>query len=82
MILDLFVSISLYHIFFCPSNLGRRQKGTADDAHLFSFILVMKRLITPDAFDTMKKEIEELNLKYPFVNMKYYGFNDRWKDLL
>ena len=25
MILDLFVSISLYHTFFCPSNLGRRQ---------------------------------------------------------
>ena len=24
-ILDLFVSISLYHTFFCPSNLGRRQ---------------------------------------------------------
>ena len=25
--MDLFVSISLYHIFFCPSNLGRRQSG-------------------------------------------------------
>ena len=25
-ILDLFVSIPLYHTFFCPSNLGRRQK--------------------------------------------------------
>ena len=25
MILDLFVSIPLYHTFFCPSNLGRRQ---------------------------------------------------------
>ena len=24
-ILNLFVSISLYHTFFCPSNLGRRQ---------------------------------------------------------
>ncbi len=64
------------------SLLRKSKKGTADDAHLFSFILVMKRLITPDAFYTMKKEIEELNLKYPFVNMKYYGFNDRWKDLL
>lgn len=26
-ILDLFVSISLYHTFFCPSNLGRRHVG-------------------------------------------------------
>ena len=26
MILDLFVSIPLYHTFFCPSNLGRRQQ--------------------------------------------------------
>ena len=26
MILDLFVSISLYHTFFCLSNLGRRQR--------------------------------------------------------
>ena len=30
MILDLFVSISLYHTFFCPSNLERRQtKGSS-----------------------------------------------------
>ena len=26
MILNLFASISLYHTFFCPSNLGRRHK--------------------------------------------------------
>ena len=29
-ILDLFVSISLYHTFFCPSNLGRRQTSLAE----------------------------------------------------
>ena len=30
MILDLFVSISLYHTFFCPSNLGRRHNDVIE----------------------------------------------------
>jgi len=30
-ILDLFVSISLYHTFFCLSNLGRRQTNPTEN---------------------------------------------------
>ena len=58
------------------------NNGKEDDAHLFSFILVMKRLLTSDDFDEMKKEIDYLTQKYPFVNMKYYGFIADWINIL
>ena len=30
----------------------------------------------------LKDEIIKLKDTYPFVNMKYYGFRDDWKELL
>lgn len=56
--------------------------GSTDDAHLFSFVLVMKRLLTKEVFLEMKNEILSLTQKYPFVNMRYYGFRSDWTNIL
>lgn len=56
--------------------------GTVDNAHLYGFILVMKRLLKPNEFSRMKGEIIGLSQKYPFVNMQHYGFRNDWKNVL
>lgn len=56
--------------------------GFVDNAHLYGFILIMKRLLVPEDFSTMKQEIEALTEKYPFVRMSYYGFREDWKKQL
>mgnify|MGYP002452436279 CR=1 FL=1 len=53
--------------------------GTIDNAHLYGFILIMRRLLTSSEFAEMKKEILDLTQKYSFVNMRYYGFRADWK---
>ena len=62
--------------------LLKDKDGTVDNAHLFGFILIMRRLLKPDEYDSLKKEIIALTLKYPFVRMSYYGFPDDWKAAL
>jgi len=62
--------------------LNKTEDGTLDDAHLYSYLLVMKRLLSPENFHEMKEEIIALTKKYPFVHMRYYGFRDDWKNVL
>lgn len=56
--------------------------GTVDNAHLYGFILIMRRLLKPDEFTEMKGEIASLSQKYPFVNLRYYGFREDWESVL
>lgn len=56
--------------------------GTMDNAHLYGFILIMRRLLKASEFAEMKSEIAELAEKYPFVNLRYYGFREDWKTVL
>lgn len=56
--------------------------GTVDNAHLYGFILIMRRLLKPDEFSEMKSEIAALSQKYPFVNLRYYGFREDWESVL
>ena len=56
--------------------------GTVDNAHLYGFILIMRRLLKPEEFLEMKGEIAELSQKYTFVNLRYYGFRENWKSVL
>ncbi len=58
------------------------KNNQVDNAHLYGFILIMKRLLQSDDFNEMKSEIENLTIKLPFVRMKYYGFRDDWKEKL
>lgn len=56
--------------------------GTIDNAHLYSFILIMRRLLKPSEFAAMKAEIVSLSQEYSFVNLRYYGFRSDWQTML
>lgn len=58
------------------------QSDGIDNAHLYGFIIIMKRLLEPSVFVMMKSEIACLAEKYPFVNMQYYGFRNDWQRVL
>ena len=62
--------------------LRKDANGTVDNAHLFSFILIMRRLLSAEDFQALKAEIITLTSKIPFVEMKYYGFPDDWQNLI
>lgn len=70
--------------------LAKREKslliidrdGNIDNAHLYGFMLYMKRLLHSTDFSTMKSEIEKLSDSIPFVGMKHYGFREDWKEVL
>lgn len=64
------------------SLLRKDQNGVIDNSHLFGFILIMRRLLKPEEFAAMIKEISDLSARYPFVDMKYYGFCYDWKKQL
>ena len=59
-----------------------KRDNDYDNDHLFGFILIMKRLLNVDEFEQMKFSIKYLCDKYPFVDMKYYGFSKDWFMLL
>ncbi len=56
--------------------------GTVDNAHLYGFILVMRRLLSKSAFLDMQIDLRRLVYKYPFVRMDYYGFRSDWQEVL
>ena len=62
--------------------LMKTKDGAMDNAHLFGFILIMKRLLKPEEFLSLKTELVALSNKYPFVNMRYYGFPANWDTLI
>lgn len=62
--------------------LDKNIDGTVDNAHLYGFLMIMKRLLNFEDFDAMKKEIEAMTKKFPFVRMSYYGFRSDWKNKL
>lgn len=55
------------------------KNGIIDNSHLYGFIFLMKRLLKKDDFSILKNEIINLTEKFPFVDMKHYGFRDDWK---
>lgn len=62
--------------------LIKNADGQIDNTYFYGFILIMKRFLTHDSFNEMKKEIIVLTQKYPFVRMDYYGFREDWKNQL
>ena len=59
--------------------LMRDSSGNIDNTHFYGFFLVMKRLLSADKFNEMKKSVIALTEKYPFVRMDYYGFRSDWQ---
>ena len=62
--------------------LNKDKSGQIDNAHLYGFIMIMKRLLTTESFYEMKNQIIALTQKYPFVKMRYYGFRSDWIEKL
>lgn len=62
--------------------LQKRKDGSVDNAHLYGFILIMKRLLNKEDFSAMKQELKNNVQKYPFVRMSYYGFRNDWESKL
>ena len=62
--------------------LMRREDGSVDNAHLYGFILIMRRLLPTESFKNFKQSLIAVSTKYPFVNMRYYGFRDDRKEKL
>ena len=62
--------------------LVRNADGEVDYSHLYGFIILMRWLLQPEEFAEMKNEIVALTKKYPFVNMRYYGFREDWESVL
>lgn len=63
-------------------SLLRVEDGVKIYDKLFSYILVIKALSLPEDFELLKEHLQELTKKYPFVNLRYYGFPDNWKEIL
>lgn len=62
--------------------LNKDLNGNPDNSKLFGYILIIKRLLTDSEFDEFKSRIQELCKKYPFVDMRYYGFCDNWENAI
>lgn len=62
--------------------LCKNPDGTVDNAHLYGFVLIMRRLLKATDFSDMKTEIIRLSEKYPFVNLRHYGFREDWQKVL
>lgn len=62
--------------------LRMNKNGQVDNAHLYGYILIMRRLLPSEDFQELKNSILRLTEKYPFVRMDYYGFRDDWKEVL
>ena len=53
-----------------------------DNAHLYGFVIIMRRILSSDQFGKLKESIKTLTEKYPFVDMRHYGFREDWYQVL
>ena len=77
-------------LFITKPNLTRKEiallrdntDGTKDNAHVFVYLINIKRLVDKKTFEEFKSSLISLTKKYPFVDMRYYGFCEKWKEML
>lgn len=62
--------------------LLKDEQNIIDNSKLFGYIIILKRVLSKTYFNEMKTEINTLCEKYPFVDMKYYGFNKNRMNIL
>lgn len=62
--------------------LRRDKDKNIDNSKLFGFIIVLKRLLSKNQFEKLKVDLLRICLDYPFVDMRYYGFCDDWKEVI
>ena len=64
------------------SLLRKDANGTLDNAHLYGFLFIMKRMLSTSDFNEFKKKLIALSDRFSFVNMRYYGFRSDWRQRL
>ena len=47
----------------------------------FRLVVIARLLNSPESAERVIGDIKELSSKYPFVNLKYYGFKKNWEDI-
>ncbi len=62
--------------------LRKDENGNPDNSRAFGYILNMRRLLSEPEFSEFRSELIDLCNKYPFIDMKHYGFCDDWKTVL
>lgn len=64
------------------SLLLKDSNGNPDNSYLFGYIINIMRLAQPSDWNNFKNNLINLCNKYPFVDMRYYGFCDEWYNKL
>lgn len=64
------------------SLLRKNANGTPDNAHLYGFLFIMKRMLSTSDFNEFKKKLIALSDRFSFVKMRYYGFRSDWRQRL
>lgn len=72
--------------------LGKKDKQVLRDGNisinkatkqLFAYLIVMRKMVVDEAvWNTFTQRLVELEKKYPFVRLDYYGFPAEWKKIL
>ena len=78
-ILNLFASISLYHTFFCPSNLGRRQR--ANDRKIQNCVAQIEEGCLKTVAERLGDRIEELEPKNKRIDKKLKRLHNNVSDV-
>ncbi|MFT3951166.1 MAG: Abi family protein [Oscillospiraceae bacterium] len=63
------------------SILRKDRDGNPDNSKVFGYLLIIKRILDPASFYEFSSALKALCVKYPFVDMKHYGFCDSWQDV-
>ena len=48
----------------------------------FRLIVIARLLDRPNATEEIIAAIKSLSAKYPFVDLRHYGFKENWEDIL
>ncbi|TRW22929.1 hypothetical protein FL857_10695 [Criibacterium bergeronii] len=59
-----------------------KENKEINNNNLYGFILNMRRLLPKDEFKRLKAYIINLSEQYKFVDLKYYGIRQDWKEKL
>jgi abortive infection bacteriophage resistance protein len=62
--------------------LLRIEDGNIIYNKLFSYILVLKSLTSPQDFSLVIEHINQIYDQYPLIKFSHYGFPDNWKEIL
>lgn len=58
------------------------NKGMPDNSHLYGFVILMRKFLTPQEVRDMKADLRGLSERFPRADMRHYGFRSDWIKVL